>query len=126
MKPEYWGPHAWKFLHYVCLNYPDNPTKDDTDAMKNYINSFSEIIPCPTCKSDFKKIIEEYDLNTILESRESLFEWSVDVHNRVNAKLGKRTLSYTQALRLLTHPFVHNTHIRILILLCLLAFLLKR
>ena len=27
--PDVWGPHAWKFLHFVSLGYPDYPTNED-------------------------------------------------------------------------------------------------
>ena len=27
--PDVWGPHGWKFIHYVTLGYPDKPTKED-------------------------------------------------------------------------------------------------
>ena len=24
--PDIWGPHGWKFLHYISFGYPENPT----------------------------------------------------------------------------------------------------
>ena len=29
IKPSIWGPHGWKFMHYVSLGYPNNPTEND-------------------------------------------------------------------------------------------------
>ena len=26
LKPKIWGPHGWKFLHYVSLGYPEKPS----------------------------------------------------------------------------------------------------
>jgi hypothetical protein len=34
-----------------------------------------------------------------LESREELFEWTVDIHNSVNRDNGKRELTYEEAKR---------------------------
>ena len=128
MNPADWGPHAWKFLHYVCLNYPDNPSFEEREVMKNYIKYFSEVIPCSVCRSDFKKIKDEYDMNTILNSKISLFEWSVDVHNRVNTKLGKKTMTHISAFKSLTNPprTKSITQLYILLVVCLLGYILKR
>ena len=27
--PDKWGPHGWKFIHYVTLGYPHKPSKSD-------------------------------------------------------------------------------------------------
>ena len=36
IKPNIWGPHGWKFLHYVSLGYPENPTPEDKINYKNF------------------------------------------------------------------------------------------
>ena len=32
--PQEWGPHGWKFIHYVSLGYPENPTEEDKHKYK--------------------------------------------------------------------------------------------
>ena len=27
--PNVWGPYGWKFIHYVTLGYPNNPSNED-------------------------------------------------------------------------------------------------
>ena len=29
MGPDIWGPHGWKFLHFVTLGYPEKPTENE-------------------------------------------------------------------------------------------------
>jgi len=36
IKPNIWGPHGWKFMHYVSLGYPVNPTESEKQNYKNY------------------------------------------------------------------------------------------
>ena len=33
--PDSWGPHGWKFIHYVALNYPNNPNLQIKQNYKN-------------------------------------------------------------------------------------------
>ena len=53
--PDIWGPHGWRFLHYITLGYPNNPSQEDKNTYRNFINSFKEIIPCGLCKNHFKQ-----------------------------------------------------------------------
>ena len=36
IKPSIWGPHGWKFMHYVSLGYPSNPTEEDKKNYKTF------------------------------------------------------------------------------------------
>ena len=36
IKPSIWGPHGWKFLHYVSLGYPDSPSYEDKSNYKQF------------------------------------------------------------------------------------------
>ena len=85
MDPSGWGPYYWGMLHLAAMsNAPEFP---------ELVQMFPGLLPCPTCSADFKKIIE----NTPLTG--NYFMWSVDVHNQVNAKLGKPQVSYEDAQR---------------------------
>lgn len=50
-------------------------------------------VPCGSCRSDFKKILKDnpprFD--------DSFFEWTVEVHNSVNEKLGKEHFGLEKA-----------------------------
>jgi hypothetical protein len=37
--PDVWGPHGWKFIHYITLGYPTNPTQEDKTKYANFFNA---------------------------------------------------------------------------------------
>tara|TARA_A100000164_G_C21857117_1_gene748158 strand:+ start:628 stop:1101 length:474 start_codon:yes stop_codon:yes gene_type:complete len=91
MNPEIWGPHAWFFLHTITFNYPDKPNEEDKNNIKNYIHSFSKVIPCYTCQKHFIEQLKKTPItDEILQSREKLIDWMINVHNVVNKRNGKK------------------------------------
>ena len=100
MKPEIWGPHAWIFLHSVTFDYPDNPTPDIKKKYKGFFESLQGILPCEKCRNHYKNNLKKQPLtDTILKSRKNLIEWLIDIHNTINKKNGKATLSYKQVIK---------------------------
>lgn len=100
MKPDIWGPTTWTLLHSITLEYPENPTKDDKENIKNFINCFGKILPCEKCRINFKSHIEEIPLNdNILNSKKNFIKWMIDIHNAVNKINGKKELTYHDALK---------------------------
>lgn len=98
MNPELWGNHAWKFLHYITLNYPETPTFSDKMKYTTFLNSFAVVLPCEDCSNHFKELLSKTNFDIVLSSKDSFFKWSVDVHNHVNRRLHKKTLSYNDSL----------------------------
>jgi hypothetical protein len=93
--PILWGSQAWHFIHFVAISYPENPTKQDKVKYNKFFQSIGDVLPCPTCGKNFQEKIKKYPPN--LESRQKLFEWTVDIHNAVNAENGKKIISYETA-----------------------------
>lgn len=99
--PDMWGPSGWKFMHYITFAYPDSPTDEDKENMKNFFISVSKVLPCKKCRNNFKKHTEKYPLTEeILESRYNLTRWLIDIHNEVNIMNGKKTVTYEEALEI--------------------------
>ena len=44
--PDVWGPHGWKFIHYITLGYPNNPTPLDKSQYYNFFESLNPLIEC--------------------------------------------------------------------------------
>ena len=109
--PNVWGPHGWKFIHYVALGYPDEPTDADKRSYKKFYESLRDILPCQSCADHYRDTIHMYPVDGHLSSREELLRWSFDIHNTVNKRIGKPTLTYEKAIRLYTHKQFHNTHV---------------
>jgi FAD-linked sulfhydryl oxidase len=94
--PSLWGREGWHLIHYITLNYPQNPTDQDKKLYQQFFEFLPQVLPCPFCGNHF---IENMAKNPIrLENTRSLFEWGVDMHNAVNESNGMRLLSYEEAL----------------------------
>lgn len=107
MKPSIWGPFVWSTLHFVALGYPKNPTMFDKSNYKTFFASIGSVLPCTKCTANYAKHFAEFPIDTFLDSRESLFLWTVKLHNIVNAEKGKEIWSIDRAKKhyniLITH-----------------------
>lgn len=98
--PEIWGPHGWKFIHYITLGYPSNPTNKDKRNYYDFFMSLANVIPCSICEGHFKEHILITPLDDeALSSRENLMAWGISMHNHVNARNTKKIYSVKDALR---------------------------
>ncbi len=95
LNPENWGRQGWHFIHSVMVNYPDDPTEADKKKYKSFINSIPSVLPCPICGEHFKENLKKMPPD--YASNESMWKWSVDVHNEVNKANKKPALSYDEA-----------------------------
>jgi len=86
--PEIWGPNLWGTLHLLCLA---------GTITSSFVQEFATVIPCPMCAGHFVELVKE---NPLPETDDPLilFEWSVHIHNLVNARLGKPIFSPEQAM----------------------------
>ncbi|KAL1408305.1 hypothetical protein Q8F55_005111 [Vanrija albida] len=81
------GRAAWRVLHLMTLRFPDKPTADDRETLKNYFHLFARLYPCGECAAHFQKMLKEYPPQT--SSRKSASLWLCSLHNKVNERLGK-------------------------------------
>ena len=81
------GAASWTFLHSMAAKYPDNPTQEERQDMREFLKLFSHVYPCTWCAYDFEKYITKHSPR--VESKEELSRWLCDAHNHVNVKLGK-------------------------------------
>ena len=100
--PEIWGPHGWKFLHYLSFGYPSEPTTEQKNHYKTFFTSLQHVLPCSVCAKHYSQNLVEYSLDEALESRDSLIRWVIDIHNDVNEMKGKKIYSYDEAIKLYT------------------------
>lgn len=89
-----WGPVYWKYLHMIANEYPDNPNRTDINNHYALIQSFIHTIPCPKCKQDMRKLVNNTQLKIALQRKLSCAKYLWDIHNKVNKKLGKPLLSF--------------------------------
>jgi hypothetical protein len=126
MKPNLWGSHGWIFLHTITMNYPNNPTSTDKQIYSNFFKSLSTILPCAKCAHNYSLHLEEYPIEDAVDSKESLVNWLIDIHNEVNESLQKPTLSYEQVMNVYQSESIYkqDKHIYKLIIVILSIFII--
>ena len=98
--PDIWGPHGWKFIHYITLGYPSKPTEEDKINYYNFFTDLGNVIPCPICADHYKQHLKITPLNDkALKNTESLMTWGIAMHNHVNARNGKKIYSLKDAVK---------------------------
>jgi hypothetical protein len=93
LSPKLWGKEGWRFIHFVAVTY--QPSKKE-EYLK-FFQNLPEILPCPVCGEHFKHNMAK--LPPRMDSNQTLFEWSVDMHNLVNKENGKKIYTYDQAYK---------------------------
>jgi len=96
MDPTIWGPHYWFFLHNVAFNYPNHPTTIQKKIHYRLIHNFYEFIPNKTIGSLFLKLIDKYPVTPYLDSQKDLIKWMHFIHNKVNLRLDKPTITLSE------------------------------
>ena len=125
IKPSVWGPHGWKFMHFVSLGYPENPSQGDKRQYKEFYESLQHILPCGACAQNYKLNLQDMPIDNSLDSRDTLIKWVIDIHNRVNQETGKKTMIHEEALNLYLKQQspLFDYGFKLLVLVILLVFL---
>ena len=89
--PKTWGPHLWRALHFVALGYPAVADTMTSAAYREFFTHFANVIPCSNCSNNYRRHLLELPIDRFLSGRDALFEWTVRLHNIVNAELGHKS-----------------------------------
>ena len=93
LDPDVWGPHYWFFLHTISMTYPKYPNAATKKKYYEFIQNLPLFIPVEKISTEFYNIIEEYPITPYLDNKESLIRWMHFIHNKINTKLEKPTIS---------------------------------
>ena len=99
MDPKIWGPKLWFTIHTIALNYPDNPSYQDKRNHEEFFNQLTFMIPCDKCRIHFKERLNKYPVIQHLENSDTLFRYTILLHNDVNEMLKKPKLSYEDVVK---------------------------
>jgi FAD-linked sulfhydryl oxidase len=128
-----WGVPMWKTIHYVAASYPKEPSNGDKTNYALFYTTIGDVIPCKPCREHYKKMLEDYPLNdTVLQNQDTLFSWTVFIHNQVNIRLGKRAVSLDEAKKLYyssskeSRGYGMMKYIILIILILITLYIIKR
>lgn len=88
------GRAAWKLFHTTMARFPDQPSDEESGALKSYIYLFARLYPCGECASHFQKILKKFPPQT--SSRSTAAAWACHVHNEVNKSKAKPIFDCTK------------------------------
>ena len=100
MDPTIWGPKLWFMIHTIALNYPDNPTYQDRRSYEEFYNSLKFVIPCEKCRIHYTQRLKRMPIINHLDNSNTLFKYTVDLHNQVNKSLNKKIYSYQEVMEI--------------------------
>lgn len=99
--PDHWGPHVWSAIHILCMGAPVELTHEQRRHYRQFFHSLPHLLPCSVCSDHMLENLKAKPVDLYLDGgRESLFKWSVDFHNLVNAQIGKPEWSVEDAFLL--------------------------
>lgn len=81
-----WGPRLWAEIHSTAA-------KSSPAQFRKYLGTLPSRIPCEDCRYHFRSYIFT---NPLLDFEDPMI-WSIDFHNAVNRRLGKKVLTYQEA-----------------------------
>ena len=91
-----WGPHFWFFMHTLGFSYPIHPTDGVKKKYYTFFTSLIDFIPHKVISENYEMLLDEYPVEPYLNSRESLLKWIHFIHNKINERIGKQTMSYLE------------------------------
>lgn len=108
MGTKAWGKHFWYTLHFIALGYPKDPESSDIQRFKEFFENFHFVIPCKRCSKNYLLHLNELPIDPYLSNTKLLFEWTVKLHNIVNAELGKKQWTIEEAYQHYTKLLEHD------------------
>ena len=89
MDPGVWGPYAWKTLHAIASHCD---TTQERDVFVRYMTSLQDALPCKSCRLHAADYVQAHPI-----PEAAFFDYTVDFHNAVNARLGKALVTAEDA-----------------------------
>lgn len=126
MDPNLWGPKGWYFIHSIALAYPDNATDKQKEKYKTFFLTLGDVLPCPVCQGHYKENVNEKDLDRALKSKKFLFNWTVNIHNKINVLNDKPVLSHQEALQRMYNEKYSFDYKWIIIIILVLILIRRR
>jgi hypothetical protein len=96
LDPKVWGPHYWFFLHTVAMCYPHRPNTITKKKYYEFIHNIPMFIPIENIASYFSQLLDQYPVSPYLDSRDAFIRWMHFIHNKINQRLEKPSISLSK------------------------------
>lgn len=80
------------------MHYPDDPSPEHMDSAREFFFALRYLLPCPGCRVGIAKMVDAPEFEAALANQQALFTWTVQAHNAVNARTGKREMTVEEVL----------------------------
>ncbi len=89
-----WKQSTWYVFHMFTLNY----LEEHREHYIRFFNAFKTILPCEVCLNHYQYQLQRQELKLDINlTSEKIFDWSVKIHNNVNASNQKRVWAPDEA-----------------------------
>ena len=92
MSTKTWGNITWLLWHTLAAQINETEFINNKNILIKLVIDTCHNLPCPTCTNDAKNIINKAYINRI-QTKNDFIEFLRQLHNIVNIKLNKPTLS---------------------------------
>jgi len=96
LDPKVWGPPYWFFLHTVAMTYPHYPNAVTKKKYYDFIQNLPLFIPVEKISKEFSQLLNKYPIAPYLDNRDSLVRWMHFIHNKINEKIEKPTITLNE------------------------------
>jgi hypothetical protein len=95
---DVWGPAIWTHIHIVTLSAPMHFTEKTLSEYRSFFILLGSTLPCQVCKTHFLEYLRLHPQN--FRTRNDIIVYYFDLHNNVNKRLNKPTITYEQFIRM--------------------------
>ena len=90
----------WRTIHTLAAGLPETPSRQQRASMMSFLHALPELLPCAKCGAHMRAMVHEGDGGLVplrsadapqFQTRRALFDYTVDMHNVVNRRLGRPT-----------------------------------
>jgi hypothetical protein len=61
------------------------------EQYRKFFEVIGDVLPCLDCQDHYKEMIADYP--PIMTNKDTLFKWTVDIHNKVNERINKKQIT---------------------------------
>lgn len=84
-----WGQYLWRTLHTITYTFDPKMPPALREKYIKFFHVLKDFIPCPICRAHYTKRCESNPPERNMKSTDALVSWLNNLHNEVNAGLGK-------------------------------------